>query len=133
MLYYFVLQATQALSDIRFNGPGSDDVNRTSFASNDWDSDIEDSNSSEEFMYAKGESEINEYIKSQKIESETSNESESSKRNDDASIELKNNDESGDEQPDAHGIWNSHDDLIAVSNNGKFIEFNLHTFKRMCN
>lgn len=116
------LQATQMLSDIRFNGPGSDDVNRTSFTSNDWDSDIEDSNSSEEFMYAKGDAEMNEYLKSTKTESETSNNIEFSKRNDDKSIECKNNDESGDEQPDAHGIWNSHDDLIAVSRNGKYIE-----------
>ncbi|XP_055384516.1 putative uncharacterized protein DDB_G0282133 isoform X3 [Condylostylus longicornis] len=61
----------ETLHDIRFTGPGSADMLSTSFttASNstsEWDSDVDDSHSSEEFMYVRGPSanaEILRYIK----------------------------------------------------------------------
>lgn len=38
------------ISDIRFSGPCAE-IMSTSFTGNEWDSDVDDSNSSEEFMY----------------------------------------------------------------------------------
>ncbi|KAJ6646859.1 hypothetical protein Bhyg_02073, partial [Pseudolycoriella hygida] len=42
-----------SISDIRFTGPCTE-IMSTSFTNSEWDSDVDDSNSSEEFMYVKG-------------------------------------------------------------------------------
>lgn len=41
------------IADICFTGPCTE-IMSTSFTANEWDSDVDDSNSSEEFMYVKG-------------------------------------------------------------------------------
>lgn len=100
------------------------------FTTNDWDSDIEDSNSSEEFVYAKGVSQLGEYLRStQDIESHKHIDVEF-----DASIDKsptnESSQETGDEQVDAHDIWNSHEDLIAVTTNGMYKFVDDFIFKR---
>lgn len=108
-----------SIADIRISGPCTDDMMEEisgTFATNDWDSDIEDSNSSEEFLYAKGTSQIGEYLRS------TQNTSYSSEPRKQINLEFDNNTdgasnqhEIGDEPLDTQEIWNSHDDLITVS------------------
>lgn len=115
---------SHSIADIRFSGPCADDVMDEmsgTFATNDWDSDIEDSNSSEEFLYAKGASQIGEYLRS--TQNNTSYSLESRKpidlEYDDSIAEptTKPEHEITDEL-DTQEIWNSHDDLIAVTTNG---------------
>lgn len=108
-----------SIADIRISGPCTDDMMDEisgTFATNDWDSDIEDSNSSEEFLYAKGTSQIGEYLRS------TQNTSYSSEPREQINLEFDVNTdgatiqhEIGDEPLDTQEIWNSHDDLITVS------------------
>lgn len=95
------------------------------FTTNDWDSDIEDSNSSEEFLYAKGVSQIGEYLRSTQDMNFTL---EPHKQIDDvfddehidkSPTQNESIQETGDEQLDTQDIWNSHEDLIAVTTNGK--------------
>lgn len=51
--FLFPLAQAHSISDIRFTGPCAE-IMSTSFTTNEWDSDVDDSNSSEEFMYVKG-------------------------------------------------------------------------------
>ncbi|XP_031622155.1 putative uncharacterized protein DDB_G0282133 isoform X2 [Contarinia nasturtii] len=103
--------AAHPITDIRFLGPGFDDRMHQmtgTFGTNDcWDSDIEDSNSSEEFLYAKGTSQISEYLRS--TNQNNSEQNELAKQSE-LSTEL-----STDEQINTQNIWNSHEDLIAVT------------------
>lgn len=120
--------------DIRFSGPRSTD-NRIiqqiteTFTTNDWDSDIEDSNSSEEFLYAKGVSQIGEeYLRSttqdMKYPLDSSRKQCIGVDSDDEHIDKspmqnESSQETSDEQLNAQDIWNSHEDLIAVTENGE--------------
>lgn len=109
IFFIYTQQAMHPITDIRFSGPRFDDTMQQmtqTFTTNDcWDSDIEDSNSSEEFLYAKG-SQIGEYLRSRN-------------QNNPEHVELVKqtdcNAESGDEQINTQNIWNSHEDLIAVT------------------
>lgn len=99
------------------------------FTTNDWDSDIEDSNSSEEFLYAKGVSQIGEYLRSTtqdiKFPMESSRKQHLDDDFDDENIDKSpiqnesSSQETSDEQLNAQDIWNSHEDLIAVTANGR--------------
>lgn len=99
--------------------------NARTFATNDWDSDIEDSNSSEEFVYAQGTSQIGEYLRSTQNTTFPLSTRNHIDLEDDESISasqpIKSCKETGDEQPDTQDIWNSHEDLIAVTTNGMTI------------
>lgn len=92
--------------------------------SNDWDSDIEDSNSSEEFLYAKGASQIGEYLRStQNDDFPLNSQNHIDIGNDDhIDMNLSNQKEDshkiGGEKSDMQDIWNSHEDIIAVTTNG---------------
>lgn len=106
------------------------------FTTNDWDSDIEDSNSSEEFVYTKESTELYEYLHNRSnrepsesnddlaseenehnatVSTEPINEKPASSHNDDD--QRSTNDEQSDIQ-EIWNVWNSHEDLIAVSTNG---------------
>lgn len=128
-MFFFSFQA-----DIRFTGPRTNDnmiiqqITET-FTANDWDSDIEDSNSSEEFLYTKGVSQIGEYLRSTTQDMKFPSES-SRKQCIDVDFDDEHNDKSptqnessqetsNDEQLNAQDIWNSHEDLIAVTANGR--------------
>lgn len=124
----FLWQATHPITDIRFTGPRTDDVMQQltgTFTTNDWDSDIEDSNSSEEFLYAKGVSQIGEYLRSTQdmnftLEPQKQIDDEFDDEHIDKSpTQNESSQETGDEQLDTQDIWNSHEDLIAVTTNGK--------------
>lgn len=108
------------MTDIRFSGPCNDDVLQQmsgTFTTNDWDSDVEDSNSSEEFLYAKGASQIGEYLRSTQ---NTMFPLDSRNQGDDESItHMDGSQEPTDEQLNTQDIWNSHEDLIGVSTKGK--------------
>lgn len=98
------------------------------FTTNDWDSDIEDSNSSEEFLYAKGVSQIGEYLRSTQdinypLKPHKQISIEFDESIDKSPTQNESSQETGDEQMDAQDIWNSHEDLIAVTTNG--MEFSL--------
>lgn len=99
------------------------------FTTNDWDSDIEDSNSSEEFVYAKGVSKIGEYLRStQDMQAHKPIDELIEKFNGEhidksSTTQHELNQETADEQLDTQDIWNSHEDLIAVTTNGKFAKF----------
>lgn len=96
------------------------------FTANDWDSDIEDSNSSEEFLYAKGASQIGLNLRSVDLRS-THNTSypldcqEHLNESDDEKLAkpVRDAQETTDDKFDTQDIWNSHEDLIAVATNGK--------------
>lgn len=96
------------------------------FTTNDWDSDIEDSNSSEEFLYAKGVSQIGEeYLRSttQDIKYPLDSSHKQCLDSDDEHIDKspmqnESSQETSDDQLNAQDIWNSHEDLIAVTENG---------------
>lgn len=96
------------------------------FTTNDWDSDIEDSNSSEEFLYTKGVSQIGEYLRSTTQDMKFPLESHKKRLNvdfDDETIDkspaqTESSQETCSEQLNAQDIWNSHEDLIAVTANG---------------
>lgn len=93
------------------------------FTTNDWDSDIEDSNSSEEFLYAKGVSQIGEYLRSTQdidfsLEPHKQIDDEFDEHIDKSPTLNESSQETGDEQLDTQDIWNSHEDLIAVTTNG---------------
>lgn len=96
--------------------------NNATYVPNDWDSDIEDSNSSEEFVYAQGISQIGEYLRSTQNTNLPLSTRNHIELEDDESISAsqpnKSSQEITDEQPDTHNIWNSHEDLIAVTTNG---------------
>lgn len=111
---------------IQFSGPRIDNgvqhVTGT-FTTNDWDSDIEDSNSSEEFLYAKGVSQIGEYLRSTHdmnfpLKPHKQINIEFDESIDKSPTQNESSQETGDEQLDAQDIWNSHEDLIAVTTNG---------------
>lgn len=109
------------MADIRFSGPCVDDEEISgTFATNDWDSDIEDSNSSEEFLYTKGVSQIGDYLRSTQ---NTSYSSDSRKQidleYDDSIAEPSKQHENDDGALNPQEIWNTHDDLVAVATNGK--------------
>lgn len=114
------------------------------FISNDWDSDIEDSNSSEEFLYAKGVSQIGEYLRSTTQDMKFSLEAHQQRLNDDfedenitkSPAQNESNQNTSNEQLNTQDIWNSHEDLIAVTANGsynpmlfgiKLIRFSIHS------
>lgn len=119
--------------DIQFTGPRSTDnmiiqqITDT-FTTNDWDSDIEDSNSSEEFLYAKGVSQMGEeYLRSTtqdiKFPLDTSRKQcldvdFDDERIDKSPMQNESSQETSDDQLNAQDIWNSHEDLIAVTENG---------------
>lgn len=121
---------------IRFSGLCNDDEEQQmsgTFVTND--SDAEDSNSSEEFVYAKGSSQILEYLRStqnpvfqQDQYNEVPNESTAS---------LECSQESIDEKMNTQDIWNFHEDLIDVSTKGRsnYYEFNFsfsRQIKQVC-
>lgn len=121
-------------ANIRFTGPCATDVIQQiteTFTSNDWDSDIEDSNSSEEFLYTKGVSQIGEYLRSATQDVEftlKTHKKHLSNDFDDENVDKSpaQNDSSqgtSNEQLNAQDIWNSHEDLIAVTANGTYISF----------
>lgn len=85
------------------------------FVTNDWDSDVEESNSSEEFLYAKGDSQISEYLKSTQNTNFPLN-----ARNQDDMLhdESITSQDPVDEPLNTQDIWNSHEDLIGVSTRG---------------
>lgn len=100
------------------------------FTTNDWDSDIEDSNSSEEFLYTKGVSQIGtDYLRSttqdMKFPLDASRKQHLDVDSDDEHMDKSptqnesSQETSNDEQLNAQDIWNSHEDLIAVSANGR--------------
>lgn len=111
------------------------------FTTNDWDSDIEDSNSSEEFLYTKGVSQIGEYLRSATQDMKFPLESThkqcldvdfDDEHIDKSPIQNESSQETttSDEQlNDVQDIWNSHEDLIAVTANGrqKFLNQSLNT------
>lgn len=127
-------------ADIRFTGPRTTDnmiiqqITET-FTTNDWDSDIEDSNSSEEFLYAKGVSQIGEYLRSTtqdiKFPLDSSHKQHLDVDFDDEQIDKsptqnESSQETSDDQLHAQDIWNSHEDLIAVTANGRvFVQYNI--------
>lgn len=108
------------------------------YTANDWDSDIEDSNSSEEFVYTKETTDLYEYMQNRSSSVVTTNsnaelltqtiDTKCDAGDSDAQAgsqsPVQNNAEAGssDERPsDAQeiwNVWNSHEDLIAVSTNG---------------
>ncbi|XP_055311913.1 uncharacterized protein LOC129574238 isoform X2 [Sitodiplosis mosellana] len=105
--------------DLRFSGPCNDDVMQQisgTFATNDWDSDAEDSNSSEEFVYAKGTSQISEYLRATQktIFPLDSNNQINMVANESIAL-MECSQESVDEKLNTQDIWNSHEDLIGVS------------------
>lgn len=101
------------MTDIRFFGPRNDDTMSGHFEGNDWDSDIEDSNSSEEFTYAKGASQIGEYLRSTQNEMCSRNQNNDEIDETEKSIEC--NQDLGDDHQNTKDIWNCHEDLIAVT------------------
>lgn len=108
-------------------------------AANDWDSDIEDSNSSEEFVYTKETTELYEYLNKRSNCVTSSNNDESATQDieqtetvsteqiSDKPMSTQNDDDqrsTNDEQSDIQeiwNVWNSHEDLIAVSSNGMHV------------
>lgn len=95
----------------------------TTFGANDWDSDIEDSNSSEEFMYVRGTTVQPIYLQSaenfMKLFDKNDKGDELAQQNKlELNGKIKNDIEQIDEQPDIHSIWNSHKDQIAVTLKG---------------
>lgn len=94
------------------------------YTTNDWDSDIEDSNSSEEFLYAKGVSQIGEYLRSTQdtdFELEPPHkqiDNEFDEHIDKSPTRNESSRETVDEHLDTQDIWKSHEDLVAVTTNG---------------
>lgn len=113
------LKATHP-TDIRFSGQCNADMMHQmngTFATNDWDSDVEDSNSSEEFLYAKEASQIDEHFKSTQ---NTAYLLDTSRNQIDMILDESIRDlKPVDEQLNTQDIWNSHEDLIGVSTKGK--------------
>lgn len=108
------------------------------YVTNDWDSDIEDSNSSEEFLYTKETTELYEYLNNRSQSQPSSSKNVTVNSIDDncatgtdeideekpSSTQNENEQRSNDEQTDTQeiwNVWNSHEDLIAVSTNGMHI------------
>lgn len=85
------------------------------------DSDAEDSNSSEEFLYAKGSSQILEYLRSaQNPIFQQDSEDQYNGVTNESIASLECSQESIDEKMHTQDIWNFHEDLIDVSTKGSF-------------
>lgn len=125
------LQASHSMLDVVYATHNKNDQ-RTEYAVNDWDSDIEDSNSSEEFVYTKEKTDLYEYMQnhSNSITKTNSNNTEQPASSLDTKCDAIESDANSqndaeaatsDEQPSGQeiwNVWNSHEDLIAVSTNG---------------
>lgn len=118
----------------------SDTERQKELVANDWDSDVEDSNSSEEFVYTKETTELYEYLNNRSncaasgsndeltsednehngpvFTEQINDKPESTTEHDDD--QRSTNDEQSDIQ-EIWNVWNSHEDLIAVSTNGMHV------------
>lgn len=141
LMLWLQLKASHSMLDDVYPSEEQNQRLHEEYGTNDWDSDIEDSNSSEEFLYTKETTELYEYLNNRSNSQPSSSknvvphsiennhcgattdeidEVKSSSMQNESESDQRSNDEPTDTQ-EIWNVWNSHEDLIAVSTNGMHI------------